>query len=224
MKMPVAERFFSINGEGQKAGELSQFIRFTGCNLQCTYCDTAWCQSPDGISDSLEISQLVFDAAAKGITNITLTGGEPLLQEGLPELVRQLTVQGNAVEIETNGSLPLDELLALRRLSEGTLSITMDYKLPDSGMESAMCLTNLELLEPQDAVKFVPSSIRDLERAAQIIELYHLSERTHIYISPVTDRLKPHEIVDFMKEKQLNRVRLQLQLHKTIWDPTQRGV
>lgn len=222
MKMPVAERFFSVNGEGLRSGELCQFIRFAGCNLQCTYCDTAWSQSPDCAAECIEISQLAADALSKGIINITLTGGEPLLQDRLPELIRLLVAQGNLVEVETNGSLPLDGLLTLRGTSDKRLSFTLDYKLPDSGMESDMCLTNLELLDDRDAVTFVTSSIRDLERASQVIEQYGLSDRTHVYISPVTDRLEPREIVDFMKEKQLNRVRLQLKLHPYLWDPTQR--
>ncbi len=224
MKMPIAERFISINGEGRKAGELCQFIRFAGCNLQCAYCDTSWSQASDSALEFLEVSQLAADAEASGITNITLTGGEPLLQKRLHELIRRLTTQGHAVEIETNGSLPLDDLLGLRSPLDDHLSFTLDYKLPDSGMEAAMRLTNLALVGHQDVVKFVASSRGDLERAAQIIAQHRLTERTQVYISAVSGSLHPREIVDFMKEKQLNRVRLQLQLHKYIWDPSQRGV
>lgn len=224
MKMPIAERFVSINGEGRKAGELCQFIRFASCNLKCVYCDTPWSQAPDSALEFLEVSRIVSDAEANGITNITLTGGEPLLQKRLHELIRRLTTQGNSVEIETNGSLPLDELLNLRTPYDDHLSFTMDYKLPDSGMEAHMCLSNLEQLGRQDVVKFVASSRNDLERAAQIIDQYRLADRTQVYISPVAGSLDPREIVDFMKEKKLNRVRLQLQLHKIIWNPEQRGV
>jgi len=224
MKMPIAERFISINGEGRKAGELCQFIRFAECNLRCTYCDTAWSQVPDSALDFLEVSRLVSDAQANGITNVTLTGGEPLLQNRLHELIRRLLTQGNSVEIETNGSLPLNELMNLRNPSDDHLCFTVDYKLPDSGMEDAMCLSNLELVGHQDVVKFVASSRGDLERAAEIIAQYRLSERTQVYISPVAGSIEPSEIVEFMKEKKLNSVRLQLQLHKYIWDPAQRGV
>lgn len=224
MKMPIAERFVSINGEGRKAGELCQFIRFAGCNLQCSYCDTAWSQAADSAIQHLEVSSLVADAEAAGITNITLTGGEPLLQKRLHELIRRLMTQGHAVEIETNGSLPLDELLLLRSPSDDRLSFTLDYKLPDSGMEAAMCLNNLSLVGFQDVVKFVASSHRDLERAAEIIAEYQLAGRTQVYLSSAAGQLPPADIVEFMKTHRLNRVRLQLQLHKYIWDPTQRGV
>ncbi len=224
MKMPIAERFVSINGEGQKAGELCQFIRFSGCNLKCTYCDTAWSQCEDGALEFLEVSQLVADAEARGITNVTLTGGEPLLQKQLHELIRRLMTQGNHVEIETNGSLPLNELMNLRSPSDHRLSFTVDYKLPDSGMEETMCLANLALIGPQDVIKFVASSHSDLERAAHIIASYRLTERTRVYLSSASGLLAPAEIVEFMKAHGMNGVRLQLQLHKYIWDPTQRGV
>lgn len=224
MKMPIAERFISINGEGRKAGELCYFIRFAGCNLRCSYCDTAWTQPPDSAGEYLEVSRLAADAEASGITNITLTGGEPLLQKRLHELIRRLMAQGNNIEVETNGSHPLNELMNLRSPSDHRLSFTVDYKLPDSGMEAAMCLTNLETVGVQDVVKFVAASRQDLERASQIITAYRLTERTGVYLSTASGRLAPAEMVEFMKESRLNGVRLQLQLHKYIWDPNQRGV
>lgn len=224
MKMPIAERFISINGEGRKAGELCQFIRFAGCNLQCTYCDTQWSQDADCALEHLDTARLAADVLDSGVTNVTLTGGEPLLQKRLHELIRRLMNQGNFVEIETNGSLPLDELLSLRSPADNRLSFTLDYKLPDSGMENAMCLNNLALVGPQDVVKFVAASPRDLERTAAVIEEYRLMDRTHVYLSSASVQLPPADIVEFMKARRLNGVRLQLQLHKYIWDPAKRGV
>ena len=100
----------------------------------------------------------------------------------------------------------------------------MDYKMPESGMEHALLLANMEKLSDEDTVKFVVSSRSDMERAVEIIEKYRLRERTAVYLSPVFGRIEPVEMVDFLMEKKLNDVKLQLQLHKIIWDPQKRGV
>ena len=100
----------------------------------------------------------------------------------------------------------------------------MDYKMPESGMEHAMLLTNMEKLSNEDTVKFVVSSRSDMERAVEIMEEYRLRERTAVYFSPVFGKIEPVEMVDFLIEKKRNDVKLQLQLHKIIWDPQKRGV
>ena len=104
------------------------------------------------------------------------------------------------------------------------LSFTMDYKLPSSGCESAMLTDNFRYLRQEDTVKFVSGSREDLERAADIISQHNLTERCHVYISPVYGSIDPQDIVGFMAERKMNDVRLQLQLHKLIWDPCKRGV
>ena len=101
---------------------------------------------------------------------------------------------------------------------------TMDYKLPSSGMEQYMLMENFEFLGEHDTVKFVSGSIEDLEKAAQIINEYSLLTKCHVYLSPVFGKIDPAEMVDFMLKRKLNGVRLQLQLHKYIWDPDKRGV
>lgn len=217
---PVAEKFVSINGEGTRAGELAVFIRFRKCNLRCSYCDTKWansCDAPAEMMSAEEISAYIDDS---GVTNVTLTGGEPLLRSGLYELIEILMKNGKSIEIETNGSLPIKELAGkpCRPL------FTMDYKLPSSGMESSMCLENFQYLSESDTVKFVSGSISDLEKAKEIIERFSLSERCHVYFSPVFGSINPEQIVDFMKKYRLNRTRLQLQLHKFIWTPDKKGV
>lgn len=220
MSYPVAEKFVSINGEGTRAGELAAFIRFKGCNLSCGYCDTKWANSADAPA-VWETADEIRDFVEKsGVTNVTLTGGEPLLQKDLYALIELLMKDGRSVEIETNGSIPIEELSrkAYRPI------FTMDYKLPSSGMEGGMCLDNFGFLEREDVVKFVSGSVPDLERAAQIIEEYALVGRCHVYISPVFGSIEPKEIVEFMKRRGLNGVRLQLQLHKFIWSPDKKGV
>lgn len=220
MIYPVAERFVSINGEGRKAGELAVFIRFRKCNLNCSYCDTKWANTEDCPAEMLSAEQIAGYVYGTGVKNVTLTGGEPLLQENLGELIDILMEQGNNVEIETNGSISIAELS--RR--ENRPSFTLDYKLPDSNMERAMDLGNYNYIRQNDTVKFVAGSISDLETAVKIIEKYELLKKCSVYISPVFNRINPADIVDFMKKNNLNGVKLQLQLHKFIWNPEERGV
>ena len=220
MSFQVAERFVSINGESVRAGEPAVFIRFKGCNLRCGYCDTKWANTPDAPCETMTAAGLAAYADSTGIVNVTLTGGEPLLQPELPELIAALMKSGHRVEIETNGSLSVEKLAA----SEHRPVFTLDYKLPCSGMESAMLTDNYRFLSGEDAVKFVAGSRSDLEKAEEIIKEFGLTEKCKVYISPVFGMIKPAEIVEFMLERKMNGVRLQLQLHKFIWDPELRGV
>lgn len=220
MIYPVVERFVSINGEGRKAGELAVFIRFRKCNLSCSYCDTRWANSEDCPAEMLSAEQIAGYIYGTGVKNVTLTGGEPLLQENLHELIDILMEQGNNVEIETNGSISIAEM----NRREYRPSFTLDYKLPDSGMERQMDLSNYNYIRKDDTVKFVTGSIDDLETAVKIIKKYELINKCNVYISPVFGRIDPADIVDYMKKNNLNGVKLQLQLHKIIWNPEKRGV
>ena len=217
----VCEHFSSINGEGPSAGFPAVFIRFKGCNLNCSYCDTSWANTEDAPSETMTASDIARLIRESGLTHVTLTGGEPLFRAGMPELIDHLTdAEDLCIEIETNGSMDLSPLLSCRRRP----SFIMDYKLPDSGMESAMHLPNLRLLTGADALKFVAGSDKDLVRSLEIIRDYDLGGRTQLFFSPVFGRIDPKNIVDFLIRHQLNDVRLQLQMHKFIWDPMQRGV
>ena len=124
------------------------------------------------------------------------------------------------VEIETNGSQPLGPVLALANRP----ALTVDYKLPGSGMEEKMRPQELTLLDKQDVVKFVCGSPADLQRAEQIIRQLRLIDKVGVYLSPVWGQIEPAAMVEFMRQKQLNGVNLQLQLHKFIWPPEARGV
>lgn len=217
----VVETFISINGEGQHAGELALFIRFAGCNLNCNYCDTRWANQPDVVYQEMtetEIKALVTDS---GVRNVTLTGGEPLLQPGMYQLLETIgSLPDIRIEIETNGSVDIGPYMTLIRRP----AFTLDYKLPGSGMEAGMNTENYRYLTKEDTVKFVISDKADLTRAREIIEQYQLEGRCGIYYSPVFGRIRPAEIVDDMIEHRLNGVHMQLQMHKFMWDPEQRGV
>ena len=220
--MRVAEKFISINGEGTRAGELAVFVRFTGCNLRCSYCDTMWANEPGCPYEEMSPAQICEYVRSTGIKNVTLTGGEPLLQKDMDNLISLLISEcGVRVEIETNGAV---DLRPFAELPEGRPVFTMDYKLPSSRCEDRMIAENFSVLEAEDTVKFVSGSPADLERAGEIIEKYGLLDRCHVYFSPVFGKIEPAEIVDFMLNKRLNKARIQIQMHKVIWDPNARGV
>lgn len=217
---PVAEKFVSINGEGKRAGELAVFIRFRKCNLRCSYCDTMWANSDDCKAEMLSAEEITEYVINTGVKNVTLTGGEPLLQYDIYYLIKMLMKNGLRVEIETNGSISINALSK----KEYRPDFTLDYKLPSSNMENFMLTKNYNYLTKNDVVKFVAGSISDLEKAVEIIKKFSLTEKCRVYFSAVFGKISPAEIVEFLKEKKLNNVRLQLQLHKFIWSPDRKGV
>ena len=217
----VVEIFESINGEGKKAGQLALFIRFQKCNLNCSYCDTKWANKDDSPYSLMSLEELYKKVVESGIKNITITGGEPLLQENIEIFLKKLAENPEiSVEIETNGSINLKKF---REIKNGP-SFTMDDKLPKSNMEKFMDLENFKYLTKKDTVKFVASDIDDLEKAREIIEKYSLVEKCAVYISPVFGKIELSSIVDFMKKYNMNGVNMQLQIHKIIWDPEAKGV
>lgn len=215
----LAEHFISINGEGQLAGALALFLRFAGCNLRCDWCDTAWACGKDAPHETVTLSrikEIAKKAMAQGVRTVTLTGGEPLLQEQIADVIRCLADMGLRVEIETNGAV------ALAPFQNSGACFTMDYKLPSSRMEQHMLTENFALLHEADTVKFVCGSRADVFRAKEIAAQF--KPQCPLYLSPVFGRIEPAEIVEIMKEQHMGNFRLQLQLHKFIWDPNERGV
>ncbi|WP_315080526.1 putative 7-carboxy-7-deazaguanine synthase QueE [uncultured Clostridium sp.] len=221
MNFKVVEKFVSINGEGRLCGQLAVFIRFAGCNLNCSYCDTTWANEKN-VSYNLMSSDDIYEyIKSTKVRNITLTGGEPLLQEGIIELLELLSKDNELhIEIETNGSVFINQFSTM----ENPPSFTMDYKLPLSDMEDKMELENFKYLTDKDTVKFVSGSIEDLQKAKYIIDTYNLVDKTNVYISPVFGKINMNDIVEFMKENNMNKINLQMQLHKVIWEPSKRGV
>ena len=217
----VVEKFVSINGEGQRAGQLAVFIRFKGCNLNCGYCDTKWANDLSAPFESMNEDEIYDYIKSTGVKNVTLTGGEPLLRDNIGILLERLGKDNSLnVEIETNGSVLIEPYANIVKRP----SFTLDYKLGGSGMERFMKTENYQFLQKCDTVKFVVSSVSDLERAVEIIKEYELDKKCGVYLSAVFGKIKPADIVSFMIDKNLNDVNLQLQMHKFIWDPNKRGV
>ncbi|MGN0437461.1 MAG: putative 7-carboxy-7-deazaguanine synthase QueE [Lachnospiraceae bacterium] len=236
--MKVVERFVSINGEGQKAGQLALFVRFAGCNLNCEYCDTKWANEKTVSYEEYAPCELVDIILSEGVKNITLTGGEPLLQKEMPEFLRlleekicEIEKESNhlmekaidyRIEIETNGSVDIKPFLDM---GFAHVTFTVDYKTKVSGMEQYMFPDNFSNLRKEDTVKFVVGGTDELETGKTIIEKYGLLQKgCGIYFSPCFGKIDPKEMVEFLVENKLNGVNIQLQLHKYIWDPNQRGV
>ncbi len=217
----VVEKFVSINGEGQHAGELAVFIRLKGCNLSCTYCDTRWACSGDAPSTPMSEDEIIDYVKSTGITRVTLTGGEPLISKDIKLLLERFAKEKDIkLEIETNGSVSIKDFVSINNPP----SFTLDYKLAGSGMEEHMDLDNFNYLQNKDTVKFVCSSVDELNRVVEIVDRYNLSSKAKVIISPVFGQIEPSNMVDYLISNKRNDIRLQLQLHKFIWDPNERGV
>lgn len=222
--MKVLEIFHSIEGEGTRAGELATFVRFAGCNLSCGYCDTKYSIKPkDESVKEMTIAEIV-DAVQPG--NVTLTGGEPMLQKGIEELAMTLAASGHQVNIETNGTI---KPFALPVWLSKKVFFTADYKCGASGHEDRMRPGVFQALRFNDVIKCVVGSEADMESALTNLQKWvpYLggASSPFVYFSPVFGKIEPKEIVEFMKRNKLNgKFRVQLQLHKFIWDPNERMV
>jgi 7-carboxy-7-deazaguanine synthase len=228
--MFITEIFKSIQGEGTRAGLPCIFVRLTGCNLRCTWCDTAYAfhggqkVSVDEVMERVELLNRRTDGSARGVSLVELTGGEPLLQEEIYPLAERLLAGGYTVMIETSGER------FIGRLPKEVIKIA-DVKCPDSGEPETFDPRNLEELGANDEVKFVISSRKDYEFAREFSREHRLRERVReVLFSPVHDDpngkwpgLEPRDLVEWMLEDGL-QVRLGLQLHKIVWDPAMRGV
>lgn len=221
--MQVVEKFISINGEGKYAGQLAVFIRFKGCNLNCSYCDTKWANNSDVDFEEQSPQEIVEYIKSTKVNRVTLTGGEPTLQKDFYTLLKLLSIEDNiSTEVETNGAIDISKFCDISNRP----SFTMDYKSPSSNMESYMILSNFKYLNKSsgDVVKFVVGSIEDLNRMVEIIEKYSLMDKCYVYVSAIFEEIELSQIVDFMKDNLLNGISLQLQMHKFIWDANKRGV
>ncbi len=211
--MKINEIYSSIQGESTYAGRSCIFIRTTGCNLRCRWCDTPYAFHE---GREMDLDAIMAEVEKYSCRLVELTGGEPLLQKEAPELVSRLLDRGYAVLIETGGSLDIRGL-------DPRAVIVMDVKCPGSGMTEAMKWENLNWLKPTDEVKFVIKDRADYEWAVGILDRYEILRRRTILFSPVFSEMDPRRLAEWILEDGLG-VRLQLQLHKYIWDPLARGV
>ena len=211
MTLPVHEIFASIQGESTFAGLPCAFLRLSGCNLACSWCDTTYALAS---SVPYTVEAAVAALTAYGLPLVELTGGEPLLAPDLPALAARLIEAGLTVLVETNGSLDITVL------PDRAVAI-MDVKCPGSGMEAHNDYGNLERLRPRDEVKCVLTDREDYLFALDAVR--RVWDRNAVSFSPVTGRLDPAELAGWMLADRV-RARLNVQLHKLIWSPETRGV
>jgi 7-carboxy-7-deazaguanine synthase len=230
--MFITEIFKSIQGEGTRAGLPCIFVRLTGCNLRCTWCDTAYAfhggkkMSVEEVLARVDelAGRVVDESAAAVVPLVELTGGEPLLQEEIYPLAERLIKAGYTVMIETSGER------FVGRLPKEVIRI-VDVKCPDSGEADTFDMQNLDVLDKKDEVKFVISTRRDYEFAREFTAEHRLAERVNaVLFSPVFEDpegkwqgLQPRTLVEWMLADGLP-VRLGLQMHKFVWDPATKGV
>ena len=213
MALVVCETFASLMGESTRAGVPAHFIRLTGCNLRCRYCDTAYAYEG---GHEMTVAALVEMARAQPYRLVLVTGGEPLLQAETPVLLTDLLDAGFTVCLETNGSLPIDAV-------DARVHRILDVKCPRSDMADHNVWANMDLLTSRDEVKFVVADQLDFTWAVEVIKYFRLAERLPVLISPVFGQVSLQEAAAWILATRLP-VRLNLQLHKYIWGPEARGV
>jgi len=212
--LTVNEIFYSIQGESTRAGQPCVFVRLTACDLRCAWCDTPYAFH-EGRKQSVE--DVLADVDRYGAPLVEITGGEPLLQDDVYELMRCLLAARRTVMLETGGHRPID------RVPAEVVKI-VDVKCPASGESDRNHWPNLDKLAPHDEVKFVIADRTDYEFARDVIARHDLGRRcAAVLLSPVHGVLEPRTLAEWMLADGVP-ARLQLQLHKYIWGPTARGV
>jgi 7-carboxy-7-deazaguanine synthase len=210
----VHEIYLSVQGESTFAGLPCVFVRTSVCDSRC-----AWCDTPHAFNRGERMSRaaVLARALAFDCPLVEVTGGEPLLQADVPLLMTELCDAGKTVLLETSGAHDVSHI-------DPRVHIIMDLKCPDSGESHRNRWANLDVLKSTDQIKFVIASRRDWDWAASVIREYRLDERFACLVSCVFSAVRPVELVGWLLESGLHRVRMQLQMHKYIWDPTKRGV
>jgi Organic radical activating enzymes len=213
LQVRITEIYASVQGESTRAGRPCTFVRLTGCNLRCVWCDSEytftggqWCS----------IASVVEEVRALGVPLVEVTGGEPLVQRGAVPLMRALLAAGFEVLLETSGSRDVAQV------PDG-VGMIVDLKPPDSGEVGSNRWDVLDHLDAADEIKIVCASRRDYEWARQVVRERDLPAVCPVLLSPVWGALEPRDLVDWMLEDRLD-VRLNLQQHKVIWSPETTGV
>jgi 7-carboxy-7-deazaguanine synthase len=214
MNLKVNEIFYSIQGESVHAGLPCVFVRLTGCNLRCSYCDTQYAFDEGRF---MSVADIIRQVGQFGCGLVEITGGEPLFQSHTPALAGKLLESGYQVLVETNGSLDIDRV-------DRRCSRIMDVKCPSSGQQSRNDSANLNRITPNDQVKFVIADRDDFSFAEQMVSRLPASlPPDRVLYSAVSGRLPPHQLARWMLDAR-TRARLQLQLHRLIWPDQDRGV
>jgi 7-carboxy-7-deazaguanine synthase len=213
-RLRVNEIFYSIQGESTWAGLPCAFVRLTGCNLRCVWCDTEYAFYE---GSHRTIAEIVAQIRKYGCKLVEITGGEPLLQKSVHALFSALLAEGYTVLLETSGEQDF------AAVDHRVIKI-MDLKCPGSGESERNRWSNLDCLTQRDEVKFVLADRRDYEWARAVIAERDLARRTNaVLLSPVFGTLEPATLAAWILADRLP-ARMQLQMHKQIWDPTSRGV
>ena len=204
--LKVNEIFVSIQGESSFTGLPFAFVRLTGCDLRCAYCDTKYAYDE---GEFLSIDEIIQKVQSFEVQRVCVTGGEPMLQQETLALLRKLCNLQFIVTLETNGHHSVADV-------DEHVHIILDMKTPGSGMCDKNLYENLNLMKQKDEVKFVIMDRTDYEWVKRIMDEFELAKRTQILLSPCENTLKPSELAEWMLEDKLD-CRLQLQLHKIIW-------
>lgn len=247
--MNVIEIFASIDGEGSRQGLLTTFLRLHDCNIRCSYCDTTYSYGIDSVFTEMTVAEVADVIECLGNHRITITGGEPLLQEAaVVELIDELnrrkaeTMQDNTsgqagstciIDIDKFDKREMlnNSLYDFNIETNGTIIpsfhrdnvwFTYDYKTPSSLAEESMNIDIFKVATERDLIKFVVGSPEDLDCMRRIIDQYPTAAQ--IYVSPVWGQIEAVLIIDYMKAYNLQNVRFQLQIHKFVWDPDTKGV
>jgi 7-carboxy-7-deazaguanine synthase len=211
--LKITEIFANVQGETSYSGYPFAFVRLTGCNLRCRYCDTTYAYDS---GEEFPLEEVVSRVTGFGLTRACVTGGEPLLQDETSALVAALLDRGQEVLVETNGTLPLSGL-------DPRAVKIMDVKCPSSGEDRKMLWENFRHLTERDEVKFVISSPEDYRYAKEVAARYRRDRKWGILLSPAFGLLAPERLAGWMVGDGLD-ARFQLQLHKLVWGPDRRGV
>lgn len=210
----ITEIFTSIQGETSFSGLPTSFVRLAQCNLRCTWCDTSYSFTK---GTSYSIPEIIDMIKKSGCHYVCITGGEPLLQKNVHQLMTQLADLNFTISLETSGSLSISSV-------DPRVSVILDIKCPGSKMSHKNDWQNMTHLKPQDEIKFVLLDRQDYDYAKEMIQKYALHEKVkEILLSPVHNVLNPQDLVRWVLEDKL-KIRLNLQLHKWIWPPETKGV
>lgn len=215
VRLQVTEIYLSVQGESTWAGLPCTFVRLTGCPLRCTYCDTEYAFYG---GKRLELDEVMAQVREIGCPLVEVTGGEPLAQPNCKALLEALVHGGYQVLLETSGAYPIKELPA-------EVVKILDLKCPSSGECERNLYDNMDFLQVHDEIKFVLGTREDYDWAKDQIRKYNLTDRVKaVLFSCVFGNLEPAQVIQWMLEDHLHKVRFQLQAHKFIWPPDMKGV